>query len=74
MGSTFPIGAAQCNITPDVRENGRHIRDLMSSARAAGCRLIHFPEGALSGYVKSQIKDWAAVDWKALREEFGRRS
>jgi predicted amidohydrolase len=41
----------------------------MSSAKAAGCRLVHLPEGALSGYVKSQIKDWGAVDWKALREE-----
>lgn len=69
MASLFSIAAAQSSITPDVRENGRHIRNLMLSAKAAGCRLIHFPEGALSGYAKSQIKDWATVDWKTLREE-----
>jgi predicted amidohydrolase len=69
MKSTFPIAAAQSGITSDVRENGRRVRDLMSTAKAAGCRLIHFPEGALSGYVKSQINNWAEVDWRALREE-----
>lgn len=69
MKSAFPIAAAQSSITPDVRENGRHVRDLMSTAKSAGCRLIHFPEGALSGYVKSQINDWSDVDWRALREE-----
>ncbi|WP_428991104.1 carbon-nitrogen hydrolase family protein [Methylocapsa aurea] len=42
---------------------------MMSEAEAAGCRLVHFPEGAVSGYVKSQIADWAGVDWSALREE-----
>jgi len=42
---------------------------LKCNCPAAGCRLIHFPEGALSGYAKSQIKDWGVVDWKALREE-----
>ena len=41
----------------------------MSAAKSAGCRLVHFPEGALSGYVKAQIDDWAAVDWRALRDE-----
>lgn len=69
MPTPFPIATAQSLIAPDVRENGQHVRDLMSSAKATGCRLIHFPEGALSGYVKSQISDWGAVDWKALREE-----
>ena len=43
----------------------------MSSAKAAGRRLIHFPEGALSGYVKTQIRDWAAVSWSDVREELG---
>lgn len=43
-------------------------------ARSAGCRLVHFPEGALSGYVKSQIRDWDEVDWRALRDELDRIS
>jgi predicted amidohydrolase len=41
----------------------------MAEARTAGARLVHFPEGALSGYVKTEIKDWAAVDWSELRDE-----
>ncbi|WP_457797203.1 carbon-nitrogen hydrolase family protein [Methylocystis sp. S23] len=69
MESVFPIATAQSIVTSDVRKNGRHIRDLMSSASEAGCRLAHFPEGALSGYIKSQIENWAVVDWKLLREE-----
>jgi predicted amidohydrolase len=69
MKAPFRIATAQSRITPDVRENGRRIRELMSTARSAGCRLVHFPEGALSGYVKSQIRDWGEVDWRALRDE-----
>ena len=69
MRQPFSIAVAQSVIAPDVRENGRRVRDMMSEAKAASCRLVHFPEGALSGYVKSQITDWADVDWSALREE-----
>ena len=42
----------------------------MRRAKAAGARLAHFPEGALTGYAKHQIHDWGAVDWDAVREEF----
>jgi predicted amidohydrolase len=69
MRHPFSIAVAQSGISPDVRENGRRVRDMMSEAKAAACRLVHFPEAALSGYVKSQITDWADVDWSALREE-----
>jgi predicted amidohydrolase len=41
----------------------------MALAEQAGARLIHFPEGALSGYVKAQIRDWKEVDWQLLHEE-----
>jgi predicted amidohydrolase len=63
------MAVAQSVISSDVRENGRRVCDMMSAAKTEGCRLVHFPEGALSGYVKSQIADWAGVDWSALREE-----
>jgi predicted amidohydrolase len=65
----FPLATAQSGVTRDIRDNGRRIRHLMSAAKAAGRRLVHFPEGALSGYVKSQIDNWTRVDWRALREE-----
>jgi predicted amidohydrolase len=63
------IATMQSEITPDVRANGRHVRELMARAREGGARLAHFPEGALSGYVKTQVKEWGAVDWDAVREE-----
>ncbi len=56
-------------IEPDVRRNGAAIRRLMTRAARGGVRLVHFPEGALSGYVKAQIKSWDDVDWAVLREE-----
>lgn len=63
------IATAQSFISKDVRENGLEIRRLMGLAHQAGARLIHFPEGAMSGYVKSQIKKWEEVDWELLRGE-----
>jgi predicted amidohydrolase len=69
MRNPFSIAVAQSTISSDVRENGRRVRDMMLEAKMAGCKLVHFPEGALSGYVKSQIADWSGVDWSALREE-----
>ncbi|GLR90420.1 carbon-nitrogen hydrolase family protein [Bradyrhizobium iriomotense] len=66
---TITIATVQSHISADTRMNGRDIRRLMAEVRAAGARLVHFPEGALSGYVKSEINDWAAVDWAALRDE-----
>ena len=65
------VAAAQLRISDDVRANGQRIRGLMRDAAADGARLVQFPEGALSGYAKHQIHDWAQVDWAALREEIG---
>lgn len=41
----------------------------MREAHAAGAGLVHFPEAALSGYVKSDIRDWADVDWDVVHAE-----
>jgi len=63
------IAGAQTLITPDVRQNGQHIRAVMEQAAASKARLVHFAEGALSGYVKSQVKSWQDVDWTTIKEE-----
>ena len=55
MIDSFAIATTASFISPDVRE--------------AGAPMIHFPEGALSGYAEAQILDWAGVDWSALRAE-----
>jgi predicted amidohydrolase len=60
------IATTQSYISADVRDNGQEIRRLMQQARAEDASIVHFPEGALSGYTKSQIKNWDHVDWEAL--------
>jgi predicted amidohydrolase len=60
------IATAQSQIAPDVRDNGREIRGLMRQARSEGAAIVHFPEGAMSGCSKAQIKRWDQVDWDAL--------
>jgi len=63
------LATAQNLVSKDVTENGAEIRRLMQQAKQAGADLIHFGEGALSGYVKAQIHDWRDVDWQTLRDE-----
>lgn len=63
------IAAAQSRITPDIATNGMHIRELIVQAAANGARLVHFPEGALSGYIKTEITIWDQVDWALLQQE-----
>lgn len=65
----FRIAVAQPTATPDARENGRSTRDMMRRAKEQGARLVHFPEGHLSGYPVEQIRAWDEVDWPAVREE-----
>jgi len=69
MMNALTIATAQNRITPDVRANGQQIRQLMQTAHEAEARLIHFPEGALSGYSKAQIQDWNDVDWSSVADE-----
>jgi predicted amidohydrolase len=63
------VATLQADMVADVRQNGAHLRAMMREAAQAGARLLHAPEGALSGYVKAQIWDWAEADWPALTEE-----
>lgn len=69
MSGTLTIAIAQSFIAHDVRQNGTHVRDLMTEASSSGARLIQFPEGALSGYVKSQVVSWNSVDWELIADE-----
>jgi predicted amidohydrolase len=66
---TLKLATTQPAGTADARENGRIVRELMRQAAAADVRLLHFPEGFLSGYAKEQIADWDDVDWDAVRDE-----
>lgn len=66
-----PFKLAVSNITTDSnpKVNRQRICQAAKNASARGARLILFAEGALSGYVKSQIKSWWHVDWIELENE-----
>jgi predicted amidohydrolase len=76
------VGTDESEQTPDgasIREQGRRVRELMTSAADGGARLILFTEGALSGYPDKRLmsrdpdrvaeSDWSRVDWAVLDEE-----
>ena len=62
-----------------LRESGLEMRRLMHQARAAGAKLMHFPEGATCSPNKRVISssgtetvgpaDWSRFEWDVLREE-----
>ncbi|MFF1305236.1 carbon-nitrogen hydrolase family protein [Streptomyces sp. NPDC058307] len=85
MWRTLRLAVAQSTVTEDptdpgnLRASGSEIRGLMRDARAAGARLVQFPEGAITypgKYVMSSgapgtlaAADWSRVDWDVVREE-----
>jgi predicted amidohydrolase len=63
------LATASSLITPNVLTNGAHIREMMGQARSQGARIVHFPEGALSGYAKNEVLAWQDVDWQCIYSE-----
>lgn len=65
------IAVAQTEVTTDPGANGAAIRGAMRQAADRGARLVHFSEGALSGYVgpaKEYYAGWR-IDWAPVTEE-----
>lgn len=62
------IAAAQTLVTRDPKLNGAAIREQMREAARQGARLVHFAEGAISGYA---VKE-AETDWEAAASELAK--
>lgn len=60
------IAVAHMSINKDVKKNSTAIQALLRQASDEHCRLVQFPEGALSGYCKTQITSWEGYDWNEL--------
>ncbi|MFT7616457.1 MAG: putative amidohydrolase [Planctomycetota bacterium] len=56
----FPVGA-------DIKKNESHICRQIRQAAAEGADVVHFCEGALSGYALSDFKSFAGFDWASLK-------
>ena len=68
------IAAAQTTVTTDPERNGVAVRAAMRQAAAGGARLVHFAEGALSGYAgaaKPHFAGWN-IDWEPVAAELRR--
>jgi len=68
MSDMLVMAITQNHVTADIKGNSRHICELMAQARDVGARLIHLPEAALSGYVKSQSPNRGSVDWDEVKD------
>ncbi|WP_250004776.1 carbon-nitrogen hydrolase family protein [Actinoplanes sp. M2I2] len=83
--TTMRLSVAQLAVLPDpgdtaaLRDGGALIRRLMRDAHAAGARLLHLPEGALTCPDKTIMSvsgadpvgpaDWSRADWATLAAE-----
>ncbi len=66
---SIKIATAQSRVSSDVRKNGIEIRRLIKKAKAQGANLVHFTEGALSGYTKEQLESPERIDFKQIKIE-----
>jgi predicted amidohydrolase len=57
----FPVGA-------DIGTNLRYIKRQMGLAKQGGARVVHFPEGSLSGYAGTDFATFAGFDWDELQK------
>ena len=67
--TSFRLATAQLPVTGDALANSARVKAVMREAAAQGARMVHLPEGMLSGYAKNPIQDWSEVDWAAVQEE-----
>lgn len=59
-------------VSADLDANRREIGRSLRLAKASGVTLVHFPEGAASGYAKSEITSWESYPWAKLKRALSR--
>lgn len=60
------VATSQFPVDADVERNAGHIVRQMGRAREAGAHVVHFSEGALSGYAGIDFPTFRGFDWKLL--------
>lgn len=69
MSSKIIIATAQTKVSRNIKENGQAIRYLIKKSHSKGADIIHFCEGALSGYTKKQLGSPENIDFQKIRIE-----
>lgn len=60
------VATSQFPVSADIGANGRWILQHMQDAKEQGANVIHFPEGALSGYAGTDFRSFETFDWDLL--------
>jgi len=67
--SIIKIAIAQSRVCSSAEKNGHEIRQLLRQAKGRDATLVHFCEGALSGYTKQQLQDVRNIDFDSIKRE-----
>ncbi|MGI8808788.1 MAG: carbon-nitrogen hydrolase family protein [Acidimicrobiales bacterium] len=62
------VATCQFAVGADVGANLRQVARQMRLAKARSAHVAHFPEGALSGYVDSDLDSFEGYDWDRLAQ------
>jgi predicted amidohydrolase len=63
------VSTCQFPVSPDLKRNSSRIQKQMLEAKRQRADVVHFPEGALSGYGGVDVKSWDGYNWDALKVE-----
>ncbi len=61
------VATCQFPVSAQVRTNQRHVLRQMRQAKKSGAHVVHFCEGALSGYAGVDFDTFQSFDWAALK-------
>lgn len=68
MPAPLIVATCQFSVSADISTNAAQIKRQMTRASRGGARVVHFPEGALSGYAGTDFGTFDGFDWDALRK------
>ena len=66
--ATLPIATCQFSTSSDIATNLAAVVAQMRQAAAGGARVVHFCEGALSGYAGADFASFEGFQWNALED------
>jgi len=64
--AVLKVATCQFPVSADIEQNAGWIARQLGEAAHRGCRVAHFPEGALSGYAGADFGTFTGYDWDAL--------
>ena len=66
------IATAQSRVEKSIEENGIEIRKLLKKGKSKGAKIVHFCEGALSGYSKNHLVNYGQINFEKIRDEISK--